>query len=423
MPHPDTIKLLLTIIAFFCLVGMLKTPFYGLISYLIIMMARPALTYPALGRIELVTGILILIVIALTPGRLQRVQVKADPVIKWMFVLFAVMGLSMLLSFNFSHSLEWMYDAFKVFLFFLMVITLVDTLREAEIFLWVFSILTCAIAYSAIFNYMNGIIVESVGETFRVNYAVVTEGMGSGHVALANLTLQGMPVLWYLGVCSENRILKGFGFFLFLICLYAVVISGSRGGFVGLLVFGACLVFFSQNRMAMLLCGAAVMLAIPIVAEKGYMDYMGTILGLSDASSSSRVTGLRHGFEMLLKRPVLGVGPGCYPLARRAWMGWGLWAHNHYGELMGELGIAGTVVWFLFFKSYFMKAWLFVRGEGGDPALRNICLAVIVASIVRLVLGMGSHSVYIFFWYMMAGVVVNVVRIQTVQNEHEMKKI
>jgi O-antigen ligase len=80
---------------------------------------------------------------------------------------------------------------------------------------------------------------------------------------------------------------------------------------------------------------------------------------------------------------------------------------------MGELGIIGTVVWFVFLKSYFMRAWQFIRKEEADSALRNLCLAVLVATIVRLVIGMATHSVYIFFWYMMAGVVVVLVGINS----------
>ena len=164
----------------------------------------------------------------------------------------------------------------------------------------------------------------------------------------------------------------------------------------------------------MMIAGMALFLCLPLITHSSYMDYMSTILSLdgSDVSTSSRSEGLTNGFEMLVKRPLLGVGPGCYPLARKAWFGWGLWAHNHYGELMGDLGIIGTVVWFVVFKNYFMRAWRFLKENRGDSPLRNVCLAVVVATIVRLVIGMGSHSVYSFFWYMMAGIIVSAFRIR-----------
>jgi hypothetical protein len=42
----------------------------------------------------------------------------------------------------------------------------------------------------------------------------------------------------------------------------------------------------------------------------------------------------------------------------------------------------------------------------------NIFYSVIVASITRLVLGMATHSIYVFFWYMMAAVVIVLDRIR-----------
>ena len=416
MPHPDTIRLVLVIIALvFFGVGVIR-PFYGAISYLIIMMIRPGLYYPSLGalRIELIVGVAIIIRMALSPDALSRIWDLSNPVIKWMFALFAVMGISMAQAIDFKHSLDWMFDFSKIFLFFLMIVGLIDDKRDLKMFLWAFGIVTCLIAYDAIYNYHAGVLVKSTEGSERVDYAVASDGMGSGHVALASLILQCMPFLWYLGACGEDRALKGFGFLLFLVCFYGVVISGSRGGFVGLLTLGGCLVLFSKNRIVMLVIVAACVFAIPIVSQTGYMDYIRTIIGGTDLSASSRWTGLRHGLEMLIKKPILGVGPGCYPLARKEWFGWGLWAHNHYGELLGDLGMVGTVVWFVFFKSYFIKAWQHVRQPLCDPMIKNVCLAVVVSSIVKLVLGMGAHSVYVFYWYMTAGLMAVVTR--TVSN-------
>jgi putative inorganic carbon (hco3(-)) transporter len=193
-----------------------------------------------------------------------------------------------------------------------------------------------------------------------------------------------------------------------------VIISGSRGGFVGLIALYLCILYFSPQKKMVLGLGVVALILFPMLTSEGYMGYMKTILGLftgsADISGSSRTTGLRHGFEMLIRRPLLGVGPGCYPLARSSWFGWGLWAHNHYGELMGDLGVIGTVVWGKFFWSYFKKA-LQILKENKDNTVQAICLSVIVANIVRLVLGMGSHSVYIFFWYMTAAVIAALDRI------------
>jgi O-antigen ligase len=142
--------------------------------------------------------------------------------------------------------------------------------------------------------------------------------MGSGHVALANMVLQGMPFLWFMGVCNRGKLLKLVGVILFSLCLYGVVVSGSRGGFIGLVVLLFCLTIFSKHKLLMIGLGVFLILCIPIIAGSNYMDYMNKMLSLEildvDLSAGSRATGLKHGLEMMVKRPILGVGPGCYPV-------------------------------------------------------------------------------------------------------------
>ena len=426
MPHPDTIRLILVITSFVFLLGMIRKPFYGVISYLIIMMARPGDFYPVLGsmRIELLVGILIIIIMLLNFSRLQRIGFSGNPINKWMFLLYGVMLISMVQAFDFKTSWDWMIEFSKVFIFFLMIVTLIDTQKDVEVFLWIFAILTCFMAYDAIYNYTHGIIVESSGGG-RIDYAVTSGGMGAGHVALANLTLQGMPFLWYVGVCNRKKILKLVGVILFLICLYGVIISGSRGGFVGLIGLFICLTIFSKHKLLMIGLGILLVFSLPIITGANYMDYMNKMLSFeilnADLSAGSRATGLRHGIEMLIKRPILGVGPGCYPVARKAWFGWGLWAHNHYGELMGDLGIIGTFVWFAFLYNYLRKSIQLRKLFQDETPQTAILTAVMVSTIVRLILGMGTHSVYIFFWYMVAGIVIVQARLLKDKNHQNIK--
>ena len=427
MPNPESIRLILVVISFLLLIGMFQRPFYGLISYLIIMMTRPGLYYPALGsaRIELVVAVIILVVI-FASGRLSRIQIQTDPICKMVFILFGVMALSMLQAFDFTTSWDRMNQFLKVFLFFIMVVTLIDDEKDIEVILWAFSIITTFIAYTAIYNYLSGNIVTSAGGT-RTDYAVADKGMGAGHVALANITLQAMAIPWYLGVCNQKMWLKALGGFIFLLCLYGVVISGSRGGFVGILVLFVLMVYFSQHRFPMIICGLAFMFIIPLISATGYMEHMDTILGVftgdSGVSGSSRISGLRNGFEMMLRRPVLGVGPGCYPVARKAWFGWGLWSHNLYGQIMGDLGLSGVIVFFLFLRNYLKKALSLKDIYKQNPAKVAVFNAIIVSTSVRLALGMVSHSLYIFFWYLLAAIVINETRFFSNNNNLHLKEV
>jgi hypothetical protein len=419
MPHPDTIRLICTIIAGCLFVGVLIRPVFGVTAYMIVMVARPGLFYPALGRVELLVGVAMLGFMVLT-GRFRRLT-PADPINRNMFLLFGVMLVSMLQAIDFAYSWEWMFEFSKVLAFYMMTVTMLDSEEDVSLFLWAFGMLMALLAYTAVYNYHAGIIVESQGGG-RIDYATAEQGMGSGHVALANLSLQGMPVILFLSLASKNSALKAAGIALVLMCGYAVVISGSRGGFVGLVAFYLCLLYLSKNRQPLIVAGVVGFLLFPLVAPGGYLGYVESILGLftGDAglSGNSRILGLRHGIEMMINRPILGVGPGCYPIARRMWFGWGLWAHNLYGELMGDLGIIGTVVWFKFLVGYLRDVNTLRVSDALQERTKLISTGILVATAVRLVVGMASHSVYIFFWYMLAAVVVVMKRLEEKNEEY-----
>ena len=427
MPDPDSIRLGLIVISFIFLAGMFLKPFYGLISYLIIMMTRPGLFYPALGsiRIELIVAVIVLIVIFVS-GRINRIEVQTDPVCKMVFILFGVMILSMLQAFDFATSWERMNEFLKVFLFFIMAVTLIDSEKDVEVILWVFAIVTTFIAYSAIHNFITGNIITSLGGS-RTDFAVADKGMGSGHVALANMTLQAMAIPWYLGVCNQKMWLKILGGIIFLICLYGVVISGSRGGFIGMVTLFLLMIYFSEHRFIMIIFGLSFMFVLPMFAATGYMEHMNTIIGIftgdSGVSGSSRISGLRNGFEMMIRRPILGVGPGCYPVARKAWFGWGLWSHNLYGQIMGDLGLSGVIVVFIFLRNYLKKCLSLKNIYKQNPAKIAIFNAIIVSTIVRLAVGMGSHSLYIFFWYFLAAIVINETRLYNLKENLHFKEM
>ena len=409
MISPDPILLVLVAVAIIFLMGMVRRPFYGVIGYMIIMVMRPGLYYPVLGamRLELVAGLIVIAAMFLSKGKLQRIAPANSQINKYSLILYGVMAVSMLQAFDFSHSKEWMIEFAKICVFFMMIVTLTESEKDVKTLLWVFGILMSFLAYQAIYNYHAGVIVESWGGD-RIDYSHTGKGLGAGHVALSNLTLQGLPFVWFFTWQSRKTFVKAIGIILILVCLYGVVVSGSRGGFVGLISFYLCIFFMSKKKLTVGLVGVAGAMVMPLVVGQGYFKYMDTIWGLisgqDDLTSFGRFIGLQNGIEMMIKRPFLGVGPGCYPLARKAWFGWGMWAHNHYGQLMGELGVIGTIIWAKFVICYMRRALDFVKLAGQNSLIRAMALAVITATIVRLVVGMGSHSVYAFFWYMMAAV-------------------
>jgi hypothetical protein len=74
--------------------------------------------------------------------------------------------------------------------------------------------------------------------------------------------------------------------------------------------------------------------------------FVSTLERVDAVATGDRLIGLINGIEMVLKGNIIGVGPGCYSLARGYYFGYRMEAHNIYGEIIGDLGIPGAIAGF-----------------------------------------------------------------------------
>lgn len=406
MPTPETINTVSLIIIFILLILTLKNRVYGLLAYTCISITRPGVYFPLLGKIrfEMIVALVMLIIIIVSQERRHLLSLHRNQISRNLFIFFGVVILSMFQALDFQTAFDKTWEFAKIYAFGLLILALVRTDRDLKIFLWTFGILMAWIGYEPIYNFLSGVVTVR-GE---VSYSVASTGRGAGHVALGIYLVQGLIFLWYLTVSNKNAKQKLTGSFLLIFCLIAIMISGSRGAIVGLVFTSLLISYFSQHRLRYLIASCLIFFVALSSMGSGYLSYMSTILefGQSDSSAYSRIDGLRHGVEMLVKKPILGVGPGCYPVARKLWFGWGLWSHNIYGQIAGDLGLAGILTWSIFIYSYLKKCFLMRNSLKSDSWYYSILTALIVANIVSLILGFFAHILYGYFWYMSAAIIV-----------------
>jgi O-antigen ligase len=176
----------------------------------------------------------------------------------------------------------------------------------------------------------------------------------------ATLAVTAMP----FGLYFAHRGRSGPGRFLaigaLVVLTAAFVYSGSRGGFVALVIVSLFIVFrytaisFQTRFFAVALIG----FALATTATSKYWDEMGTIVSDTDynyTSESGRVQIWRRGIGYMLQHPIFGVGPNNFgaaegtlsPMAERQRLGIGVrWnaPHNTYLQIGAELGIPGLVL-------------------------------------------------------------------------------
>ena len=139
-----------------------------------------------------------------------------------------------------------------------------------------------------------------------------------------------------------------------LILIYLVIITGSRGGIIGLICVAAFLILSDLLRIrfyqkVMILAPIAILMIV--ISQSSYMKRIST---LGDLESDYNVTeeegrlGIwKRGLRISLSNPILGVGVSCFPMAigyNRAKEGvlpkWQS-AHNSFVQVLVETGYIG----------------------------------------------------------------------------------
>lgn len=141
-----------------------------------------------------------------------------------------------------------------------------------------------------------------------------------------------------------------------------ILLTGSRGGLLALLVFGAVLLLFSKQRLgiAALVCLAA-LLAVPFLPERITTRFVNMkflqdteTIGQADSSAEQRFIILKIGWAAFTDNAMGGVGIGNYPRANEIYAqrdpewakmaGESKDAHNAYLTLGAETGVIGLLL-------------------------------------------------------------------------------
>lgn len=129
----------------------------------------------------------------------------------------------------------------------------------------------------------------------------------------------------------------------------AVIVTFSRGGFIGLVAVVLLLVRRLGRKNKTLTTGALVFAVIMFLAMApgAYSGRLSTIFSSSSdltGSSSQRTEVLKQSVRVALRYPLFGVGIGCFPHKSPR----NLVTHNAYTQVASEMGIAAMVVYILF---------------------------------------------------------------------------
>jgi O-antigen ligase len=163
-----------------------------------------------------------------------------------------------------------------------------------------------------------------------------------------------IPFAFFLGLAADKFKNRLFYFGTAGLFTAGVIVSFSRGGFVGLVcVLLYCLSKIKHKAMIIVL---AIIIAIPSVflVSDEYWNEMATLQqGTKEDTASTRIYLWTNAFKIFMHHPIIGVGPENAPIwvttydkTERGARDWGRALHSVYFTLLAELGLVGVFLYF-----------------------------------------------------------------------------
>jgi hypothetical protein len=415
MPTPDQLRFIILIVPLVLFLIGLKRPVYAAVGYMVLVYCKVSFYYPFMGVIkaELVFAVIVLMRIVATGNLKYYLAQDSTSISKYLFFLTLCIALSFSIAWDYKYSWDHaVYHYIKTIILFLMIVGSINDKKDIKIFMSSFFLMYLYLAYEPMYNFISG--VGGSVQIYGTNY-IADVGILSGHVALANNMNQMLPLAWYFYWANENKYLKSIAGISFLVFILALIGSGSRGGIIGMGVWGLLIVLFSKNRLKMFML-MSVIAGVLLITQSSHIE--NTASRIDSSATQSRLSGLSHGIGIVLKGHVIGVGPGCYLFARGRYFSYTMEAHNIYGEILGDLGIPGAIVTFLLIFHLFKAMNKIIKNHEyieKDKFIYYLMLGITVSLITRLVISLGSHGLYFFYWYVISALVI--VTVKLVENE------
>ena len=292
----------------------------------------------------------------------------------------------------------------KVIVIFIVIVNVVRTKMRFRLLIWLAFAVSIYLSYFAVGDYMTGNFRE--GSAFYNNQRIggVIGGLfgNSNDLALHLVTMVPLAIGFAFATKSSLRKLLYIGFAVLFVC--AIVVTFSRGGFLGLSVAALVLVRKIGRKNKLLSTGAlvAALVAVLAFAPASYSNRLSTIFNSESdttGSSSQRTEILKRSIWVTLRYPLFGVGVGNFHYKSVH----ELVTHNAYTQVSSEMGIPALIVYVM------LMVYPLRRLRGIEAATEDVAdkrelhywsigiQASIIAYMVSSFFGAVAYQWYIYY--------------------------
>jgi O-antigen ligase len=327
--------------------GSHRIAYTGLYLFTLLLYLRPGDLLPSVfGQFPLVKVIAIATIVAYVAAKISSGErLTAFPIELKMLTVIVLLGIAFIpLAAAPKSSIEMLTDSFlKVAAVFVLMVNLIDTPQRLRSMLKLVVVSGFIISLGTIRGYLAGNMAEFETGAVRI------EGIVGGIFGNPNDLATALDVLLPLAVAlalSSKGIGRLFYFAGSAVMAFAIVLTFSRGGFLGLAATGGVLLWKigRHNRLVTVLAAVLALGVLSSAVPNGYTDRLFTILHTEKdetGSAQARQELLKRGFELAKNHLLLGVGMAnfqIYSIHNQV-------AHNSYLQISTELGIAGLIAY------------------------------------------------------------------------------
>ncbi len=380
--------------------------FVMLFVFTVVLYARPAEFYPSTitNSLALIVGVVTLATFAATQITLEGTLTARPSEVNLVLLFMLSAALSIPLAIDPLIAWQEFSGTFvRAVLVFVVIINVVRTEARLKILLFVSIVTAVLLSIGAINQYRLGVLMVE-------GYRVAGRGTGlfgnTNDMALHLVTMLPLSVAFFFG--SRGPLRKTIHAVCATLMIFAIVLSYSRGAFLGVLVVFAFFAFKIGRRSKIeiaivVLIAAAGMI---LMAPSGYGNRLLSIFLPEldpNGSADSRRGELFRSIYVALRHPLLGIGMGNYQpnMSYR-----GLVTHNSYTQVGSEMGLIALALYTMFIVKPLRKLSVIARqtlGVKEDSNFYYLALGLQASLLVYMVTSFFLSVPYVWNVYYLVG--------------------
>ncbi len=348
---------------------------------------RPGEIIPDLKDVEVYQFLIIACFVVGFPAVLDQFQphkLESRPTTLCVLALLPVILLSNFAHGNFQATFEGGFDFFKVVVYYLLFVGLVDSPQRIRTYLGCMAAFATVTVGLATLHYHEIIHLPDLKMVKEGQEVVVNRMQGTGLFhdpnEVAVLVAVAMPACLYWLTDRASGVLRLLWLFPMAVLGYGLVLTQSRGGLLALLLGLLAMVRVRFGTTATVLLGLLLLPGVAYVAA-GRMTSVGS--ALEEGTGRSRLELWSDGLEMFRSSPLVGVGRDQFQEFA------GHVAHNSYLHAFSELGVVGGLLFVGAFWYALSRVWALRRQARTitEPTLARLhpyLLGMLVAQCVGM---------------------------------------